>query len=62
MIELLLDSSCVIELTAVEEKALIEVMTCAVKKAAAGGVKGKGKVGYHSLSSSYLSFSSGCVS
>ena len=48
MTELLLDSSCVVELTAVEEKALIEVMACAVRKAAGGGtaLRGKGKVGW----------------
>lgn len=41
MMDMLLDESCAVELTAQQEKGLIEIMTCSVKRA--GGVVPKGK-------------------
>ena len=47
MTTLLLDSSCGVELSAQEEKALVEVLACAVRRAggsAPSALKGRGKV------------------
>ena len=55
MATLLLDSSCGVELNASEEKALVEVLACAVRRAGGStpsGLKGKGKVSSHPTSSS----------